>query len=60
MLDKLPRAGTISKHAEGVKAYVERSVEEGVSWNEKMVNTGDEAGISGEIRADQMHETLAI
>jgi hypothetical protein len=33
---------------------------ERVCWKAKEVNTQDEAGISVEIRADQMHATLAI
>jgi hypothetical protein len=39
MLDKLPRAGTISEHAEGVKACVELLAKERVYWKAKKGKT---------------------
>lgn len=60
MLDKVPRAGTSSKHAEGVKACVKLFGKGESVLESKKVNTQDDAGISVEIRADQMHATLAI
>lgn len=59
MLDKVPRAGTNSKHAEGVKASEKFGKGEFVLKSKK-VNRTDKAGISVEIRADQMHATPVI
>jgi hypothetical protein len=59
MLDKVPRAGTNSNHAEGVKASEKFGKGEFVLKSKK-VNGTDKAGISVEIRADQMHATLVI